>query len=239
MGLELLTGKESIEETLVAAYSLLTAVQDQDFKFIWINKECQMGQYKITVYGAHWCPYCRTSKMFLGEHQIPYNWVDIEENSEAQQLVTRLNKGKTIVPTIVFEDDSFLVAPSNAQIADKLGLKTKASRSHYDLIVIGGGPSGLTASIYAAREAIDTLIIERAAFGGQAAGTEKLDNMPGFPEGVEGHEFAQRLRKQAERFGVELLQAQGGGGGSKALNQRVISIASKQVGAVNTAPRRF
>ena len=167
-----------------------------------------MGQYNITVYGAHWCPDCRRSKMFLGEHQIPYNWVDIEEAPEAQQLVTQLNKGKRIVPTIVFEDGSFLAEPDNAQLADKLGLKTEASRSHYDLIIIGGGPSGLTAAIYTAREAIDTLVIERAAFGGQAAGTEKLDNMPGFPEGVEGHDFAERLRKQAERFGVELLQAQ-------------------------------
>lgn len=167
-----------------------------------------MDQYDITVYGAHWCPDCRRSKMFLGEHQIPYNWVDIEEDPAAQQRVIQLNDGKRIVPTIVFGDGSFLAEPSNAQLADKLGLKTLADRTHYDLIVIGGGPAGLTAAIYTAREAIDTLVIESAAFGGQTAGTEKLDNMPGFPEGVEGHEFAQRLRQQAERFGVELLQAQ-------------------------------
>jgi thioredoxin reductase (NADPH) len=167
-----------------------------------------MGQHNITVYGAHWCPDCRRSKIFLGEHQIPYNWVDIDASPEAQELVTRLNEGKRIVPTIVFDDGTFLAEPSNASLAEKLGLKTEASRPHYDLIIIGGGPAGLTAAIYTAREAIDTLVIERAAFGGQAAGTEKLDNMPGFPEGVEGHEFAQRLRRQAERFGVELLQAQ-------------------------------
>jgi thioredoxin reductase (NADPH) len=101
-----------------------------------------------------------------------------------------------------------LAEPTNAELASKLGLKTKASRSHYELIVIGGGPAGLTAALYAAREAIDTLVIERAAFGGQAAGTEKLDNMPGFPQGVTGLDFSKRLREQAERFGVELLQAQ-------------------------------
>jgi len=88
------------------------------------------------------------------------------------------------------------------------GLKTIASRSHYDLIVLGGGPAGLTAALYTGREYIDTLVIERAAFGGQAAGTGKLDNMPGFPDGVAGIEFSRRLRLQAERFGVELLQAQ-------------------------------
>jgi thioredoxin reductase (NADPH) len=148
------------------------------------------------------------SKQFLGEHQIPYNWVDIEEDKEAEDFVIKTNNGKRIIPTVVFPDRSFLVEPSNAELAAKLGLKTTASRSHYDLIVLGGGPAGLTAALYTAREFIDTLVIERAAFGGQAAGTEKLDNMPGFPDGVAGIEFSNRLRQQAERFGVELLQAQ-------------------------------
>jgi thioredoxin reductase (NADPH) len=167
-----------------------------------------MSKDLITVYGAHWCPDCRRSKQFLGEHQIPYSWVDIDEDEAAAQFVIEKNNGKRIIPTIVFNDGSFLAEPTNAELAAKLGLKTKASRSHYDLIVLGGGPAGLTAALYTAREAIDTLVIERAAFGGQAAGTEKLDNMPGFPAGVAGSEFSQRLRQQTERFGVELLQAQ-------------------------------
>jgi thioredoxin reductase (NADPH) len=167
-----------------------------------------MSKSEITVYGAHWCPDCRQSKQFLGEHQIPYNWIDIEEDKTAEEFVIRTNKGKRIIPTITFADGSFLVEPSNAELAAKLGLKTTASRSHYDLIILGGGPAGLTAALYTAREYIDTLVIERAAFGGQAAGTEKLDNVPGFPDGVAGIEFSNRLRRQAERFGVELLQAQ-------------------------------
>ena len=167
-----------------------------------------MAKPEITLYGAHWCPDCRQSKQFLGEHQIPYTWVDIEADKEAEEFVIRTNKGKRIIPTIVFADGSFLVEPSNAELAAKLKLKTSASRSHYDLVVLGGGPAGLTAALYTAREYIDTLVIERAAFGGQAAGTEKLDNMPGFPDGVAGIEFSRRLRLQAEKFGVELLQAQ-------------------------------
>ena len=167
-----------------------------------------MPKSEITVYGAHWCPDCRQSKQFLGEHQIPYNWIDIEEDKKAEEFVIRTNQGKRIIPTITFADGSFLVEPSNAELAAKLGLKTTASRNHYDLIILGGGPAGLTAALYTAREYIDTLVIERAAFGGQAAGTEKLDNVPGFPDGVAGIDFSNRLRRQAERFGVELLQAQ-------------------------------
>ncbi|MGL4650507.1 MAG: FAD-dependent oxidoreductase, partial [Caldilineaceae bacterium] len=162
----------------------------------------------ITIYGAYWCPDCRRSKQFLGEHQIAYQWVDIEMDPEGEAYVLRRNEGKRIIPTIEFEDGSILVEPSNAVLAAKLGLKMTASRSHYDLLVVGGGPAGLTAAMYAAREGIDTLVIERAAFGGQAAATERLDNMPGFADGIEGARFAGELRRQTARFGVEMLQAQ-------------------------------
>ena len=181
---------------------------------------------EITLYGAHWCPDCRRSKMFLGEHQIPYNWVDIEQDSEAEQFVIEKNGGKRIIPTILFGDGTLLVEPSNAELAAKLGLVTSARHSFYPLIVIGGGPAGLTAALYAGREAVDTLVIERAAYGGQAAATEKLDNMPGFPDGVEGIEFANRLRAQAERFGVELLQAQDVTSVSSRDNYHIIGTAS-------------
>lgn len=163
---------------------------------------------KISVYGAYWCPDCRRAKQFLGEHQIPYNWIDIEEDAEGEAYVIQKNDGKRIIPTIEFDDGSLLVEPSNAELAAKLGLKTTAERSHYDLIVIGGGPAGLTAALYTAREGIETLVIERAAIGGQAATTQWLDNVPGFSEGISGADFSAQLRAQAERFGVEFLQAQ-------------------------------
>ena len=163
---------------------------------------------KITVYGAYWCPDCRRSKKFLGENFIPFNWVDIEEDKDGEAFVIAKNGGKRIIPTIVFEDGSFLLEPSNAELAKKLNLKTEAKKSFYDLIIIGGGPAGLTASIYASREGADTLLIERSGLGGQAGITVGLDNFPGFPEGISGQEFAERVTQQAKRFGVEILQAQ-------------------------------
>ncbi|HAV78621.1 MAG TPA: pyridine nucleotide-disulfide oxidoreductase [Anaerolineae bacterium] len=166
-----------------------------------------MNDPKVTVYGAYWCPDCRRAKKFLGEQFIPYKWVDIEQDKKAEQYVLQRNDGKRIIPTIVFEDDSFLVEPSNAELAKKLGLKTEGKKTYYDLIIIGGGPAGLTASIYASREGIDTLLVERSGLGGQAGITVGLDNFPGFPEGISGQEFSERVAQQARRFGVEMLQA--------------------------------
>ena len=162
----------------------------------------------IIVYGTTWCPDCKRSKQFLGNQRIHYHWVDIERDPEAMAYVEQANKGKRIIPTIVFTDGSILVEPSNAELAQKLGITTQAERTFYDVVIVGAGPAGLTAAIYAAREGLDTLVIEKGAPGGQAGITQIIDNYPGFDEGIAGEEFAQRLAKQARRFGAEILQAQ-------------------------------
>jgi thioredoxin reductase (NADPH) len=167
-----------------------------------------MSHTNIKLYGTDWCSDCKRSKKFLGEQRVHYDYVNIEENMEGQAFVKELQKGGLTIPTIVFEDNSVLIEPSNAELAAKLGLQTKAKCSFYDLIVVGGGPTGLTAAIYAARDGYDVLVIERSSLGGQAGITERLDNYPGFPEGVTGGEFAERIIKQAGRYGVELLSAQ-------------------------------
>ena len=167
-----------------------------------------MPEAKITVYGAPWCPDCKRSKQFLGEQRVPYNWVDIDQDEEGRSYVQQVNNGRQIIPTIVFEDGSILVEPTNAELAAKLGISPKAKREFYDLLVVGGGPAGLTVALYAAREGMETLLIERSGVGGQAGVTERVDNYPGFSRGVGGAELADEMRAQVERFGVEILPAQ-------------------------------
>jgi len=173
-----------------------------------ITKEVHVSQNNIKLYGTDWCSDCKRSKKFLGEQRIQYEYVNIEDDQEGQAYVQKVQNGGMSIPTIVFDDGSLLIEPSNAELATKLGLNTKAQCEFYDLIIVGGGPTALTAAIYIARDGYDVLVIERSGLGGQAGITERLDNYPGFPEGVTGTEFADRIIQQARRFGVELLSAQ-------------------------------
>ena len=167
-----------------------------------------MADANVTVYGAPWCPDFKRSKQFLGEQRVPYDWVDIDQDEDARLYVQLVNSGRQIIPTIVFEDGSVLVEPSNAEMAAKLGISPKAKREFYDLVIIGRGPAGLTAALYAPREGIDTLIVERRGVGGQAGTTEMIENYPGFVHGIKGAELADAMKSQAERFGIEILPAQ-------------------------------
>jgi thioredoxin reductase (NADPH) len=161
----------------------------------------------ITLYGAPWCPDCKRSKQFLAEHRVDFKWVDIDREPKGLALIERLQGGGRTIPTIVFGKGDYLLEPSDEELAKKLGLSLKAERSFYDLTIVGGGPAGLAAAIYAAREGMNAIVIDRSALGGQSGVTERIDNYPGFPEGVGGADLAERFIAQARRYGVELLSA--------------------------------
>jgi thioredoxin reductase (NADPH) len=161
----------------------------------------------IAMYGTAWCPDCHRAKQFLSEQRVPYTFTDVDGDPAGRELVEQVNEGKLVIPVLLLPDGRTLVEPSNAELAQALGLQTTAERSFYDLIVVGSGVAGLTAALYAAREGIPTLVIERGAVGGAIGTTDQVDNFPGFPDGIKGADFADRLRRQAVRFGVEILAA--------------------------------
>ena len=162
---------------------------------------------QVTVYGAPWCPDCKRAKRFLAEQRVAYDWVDIDQDAAGLEHVEELQKGGRTIPTIVFDATDVLVDPTNEELAHKLGLTLEAKRTCYDLAIVGGGPAGLAAAFYAAREGIDAVVVERSGLGGQAGVTERIDNYPGFPEGIGGADLAERFIAQARRYEVELLSA--------------------------------
>lgn len=161
----------------------------------------------IKVYGAPWCPDCKRSKKFLSEQRVGYDWIDIDEDEDGLRYVEERQNGGRTIPMVEFADGSILTEPSNDELATKLGLTIEARRRFYDLAIVGGGPAGLAAAIYAAREGIDCVVIEKSSLGGQAGVTERIDNYPGFPEGIGGSELADRFVAQAQRYEVELVSA--------------------------------
>src|SRR5437762_236755 len=132
------------------------------------TKEDDMAHTEIKVYGTLWCSDCKRTKKFFGEQRVHYEFVDIDMDPAGLAVVEKANNGKHVIPTLIFGDGSVLIEPSNAELARKLGLQTAAKNAFHDLIIVGSGPAGLTAALYAAREGIETLVIERGGIGGQA-----------------------------------------------------------------------
>jgi len=161
----------------------------------------------IRVAGTLWSLACHEVKDFLTRHQIPYQWLDIERDSAAQALVTDVSP-ETKLPVIFFPDGTQLIEPSLQGLADKVGLQTRAQLPFYDLVVIGSGPAGLAAAVYAGSEGYKCVLLEKAAPGGQAGSSPKIENYLGFPTGISGDDLTRRAVSQAKRFGVEILSAQ-------------------------------
>ena len=158
----------------------------------------------IRVVGSALSPQSYRVKEFLSRNGVPYQWLDIEADPSARDLAGDVSR----LPVVVFEDGSTLVQPDSHQLADRIGMHTRADRPFYDVVIVGGGPSGLAAAVYAASEGLGTLLVEQAAPGGQAGTSSRIENYLGFPAGVSGAELARRASAQALRFGAELLSAQ-------------------------------
>jgi thioredoxin reductase (NADPH) len=161
----------------------------------------------LTVYSAPWCPHCKRVRKFLAAHRVPYDVIDLDENPASAERLKELQDGGQIIPTVVYADGTHDVNPSDETLAGRIGLTLEAERSAYHLVIVGGGPAGLAAAIYAAREGIDAIVVDASALGGQAGISDRIDNYPGFPEGISGAELAERFVTQARRYGVELLSA--------------------------------
>jgi thioredoxin reductase (NADPH) len=165
------------------------------------------GEQVMTVYGAPWCPHCRRVKKFLAAHRVRYSFINIDDDPQAIERLKELQDGGQVIPTVIYPDGTHEVNPSDEALARRIGLTLEADRSAYDLVIVGGGPAGLAAAIYAAREGIDAIVVDAGSMGGQAGITDKIDNYPGFPDGVSGGELAERFVAQARRYGVELVSA--------------------------------
>ncbi len=162
----------------------------------------------VRVIGDRWSPDSHRVRDFLARNRVAFRWLDVESSEEARQIVERLDHGAPKLPVVVFQDGSHLEAPENREVAERIGLRTRAERPFYDLIIIGGGPSGLAAAVYGASEGLKTVLIEREAPGGQAGTSSFIENYLGFPKGLKGSELARRAVDQARKFEVEILTPQ-------------------------------
>ncbi len=162
----------------------------------------------IRVAGTQWSASSHNVKEFLARSQIPYQWLDIERDEEARELVESSSEERPRLPTLFFPDGSILVNPDLHALADKVGMTTRAQQPFYDLIIIGAGPAGLAAAVYGASEGLRTVVIEEEATGGQAGSSARIENYLGFPKGISGADLARRATMQAQRLGAEILTAQ-------------------------------
>jgi thioredoxin reductase (NADPH) len=162
----------------------------------------------VRVVGHRWSPQSNEIRDFLGRNFVPHQWLNIENDEAAKQLLATTGATTSSLPMVVFPDGSFLGNPPIAEVARKLGLKTRAESPFYDLVVVGAGPAGLAAAVYGAADGLHTLLIEREAPGGQAGRSSRIENYLGFPVGLSGSDLARRAVAQARRFGVEILAPQ-------------------------------
>ena len=182
----------------------------------------------IRVLGTRWSRRSYELRDFLARNHVPYQWIDVElsaNDPETKRLLGALGEESTSLPIVLFPDGTKLLDSAPAEIAQKVGLRTRAKTSFYDLAIVGGGPAGLAAAVYGASEGLHTVMVEREAPGGQAGMSSRIENYLGFPIGLSGGDLARRAVVQAQRFGVEILSPQEAVGLRTEGSYRIIKLA--------------
>lgn len=164
---------------------------------------------QLRVLGHRWSERSYEVKTFLTRNHVPYRWIDVERDEEAAHLAELSGAGPDDLPLVLVPDGGALRSPSHGELADALGLRTRAEQPLYDLCIVGGGPAGLAAAVYAASEGLSTVVVERDAPGGQAGQSASIENYLGFPKGVSGADLTHRAVSQAARFGAETVLTHG------------------------------
>ena len=162
---------------------------------------------EVRVVGHRWSDPTSETKAFLTRNHVPYRWLDVERDEEARQLVELAGTGSDGLPLVLLPDGAALRSPSPLELAEALGLRTRAEQPLYDLCIVGAGPAGLAAAVYAASEGLQTVVVERDAPGGQAGQSASIENYLGFPKGLSGADLTHRAVAQASRFGAEMVLA--------------------------------
>jgi thioredoxin reductase (NADPH) len=182
----------------------------------------------IRVLGTRWSRRSYELRDFLARNHVPYQWIDVElsaNDPETKRLLEALGPEATNLPVVLFPDGTKLLEGAPTEVAQKVGLRTRAQTSFYDLAIVGGGPAGLAAAVYGASEGLHTVMIEREAPGGQAGMSSRIENYLGFPNGLSGGDLARRAVVQARRFGVEILSPQEAVGIRTEGSYRIIKLA--------------
>jgi thioredoxin reductase (NADPH) len=182
----------------------------------------------IRVLGTRWSPRSYELRDFLARNRVPYQWIDVEVSAndpETKRLLEALGPDAASLPVVLFPDGTKLLESIPAEVAEKVGLRTRAQTNFYDLAIIGGGPAGLAAAVYGASEGLHTVMVEREAPGGQAGMSSRIENYLGFPMGLSGGDLARRAVVQAQRFGVEILSPQEAVGIRTEGSYRIIKLA--------------
>jgi thioredoxin reductase (NADPH) len=162
----------------------------------------------IRVVGTRWSSADHDVREFLSRNRVPYQWLNPEQHPEAVDLLKERGLDDSKLPVVIFGDGTALVQPTTNNLATKLGMPRLAQQKFYDIVIVGAGPAGLAAGVYAASEGLTTLIVEGEAIGGQAGSSSKIENYLGFPQGLSGADLADRAYIQANRLGAEFLAQQ-------------------------------